>query len=103
MKKSKDVFRRWKTRSLKFKIITGIATVFACLVIPFFLLAIFVMLVTSSSFAAVFQSGLFYGLYAGAILLLIAFALFEFRTLGSWRVKKVNKRSEERRVGKECL
>lgn len=95
MKKSKDVFRRWKTRSLKFKIITGIATVFACLVIPFFLLAIFVMLVTSSSFAAVFQSGLFYGLYAGAILLLIAFALFEFRTLGSWRVKKVNKDLED--------
>lgn len=95
MKKSKDVFRRWKTRSLKFKIITGIATVFACIAVPFFLLAIFVMLVTSSSFGAVFQNGLFYGLYALAILVIIAFALFEFRTLGSWRVKKVNKDLED--------
>ncbi|MBD5584503.1 MAG: type IV secretory system conjugative DNA transfer family protein [Clostridia bacterium] len=95
MKKSKDVFRRWKTHSLKFKIITGILTALAFVVVPFFLLAVFVMLITSSSFGEVFHSGLFYGLFATAILGIVVFVLFEYRTLGSRRVKKVNKELED--------
>jgi len=95
VKKSKDVFRRWKTHGLKYKIITGIIAVFACFAVPFFLLAIMVMLIAGSSFGAVFQNGLFYGLYAAALLGIILFALFEYRTLGSRRVKKVNKDLED--------
>ena len=95
MKKSKDVFRRWKTHGLKFKILTGISIALAFITVPFFLVAVVVMLINGFSFAAVFESGLFYGLYALVILCLIAFVIYEYRTLGSKRVKKVNKELED--------
>lgn len=93
----KDVFRRWKTHGLKFKIITGIAFGIALLVVPLLLIALFVMVVTQSGFMAVWHSGLLYGLYAAAILAITLFLLFELRVIGSRRVLKVNKNLENSR------
>ncbi len=95
MAKKVDVFKRWKKRSLKFKIITGICLAAALIVLPLLLLALFVMVVSHSDFISVWSNGLLYGLWAIALLALAVFVLFEIRTLGSWRVLKVNKNLED--------
>lgn len=103
----KDVFERWKSRGIKFKILTGAIIVLGITVLPLPLLAVFVMLVTHTNFISVWSSALLYGLYAAAMLGIILFALFEYRTLGSRRVLKVNKDLEnshfmsEREIAKD--
>ena len=77
----KDVFGRWKSRGIKFKILTGAIIVLGITVLPLPLLAVFVMLVTHTNFISVWSSALLYGLYAAAMLGIILFALFEYRTL----------------------
>lgn len=105
--KKKDVFGRWKSRGIKFKILTGAGIGFGITVLPLLLLAVFVMLVTHTNFISVWSSALLYGLYAAALLGIILFALFEYRTLGSRRVLKVNKDLEnshfmsEREIAKD--
>lgn len=93
----KDVFHRWKTHGLKYKIITGIAFGLSLLVVPLFLLVLFIMLVTQCSFVETWNSGLLYGLYAAALLAITLFILFELRVIGSRRVLKVNKNLEDSR------
>lgn len=103
----KDVFGRWKSRGIKFKILTGAIIVLGITVLPLPLLAVFVMLITHTNFISVWSSALLYGLYAAAMLGIILFALFEYRTLGSRRVLKVNKDLEnshfmsEREIAKD--
>lgn len=93
--KSKDVFKRWKTRSIKFKIFTGILTALALLIVPAIVMAVLVMVISQSGFISVFSNKLFYGLWAAAELGIILFVLFEYRVMGSRRVKKVNKDLED--------
>lgn len=95
MKKSKDVFKRWKKRSLKFKILTGIGIAVALIVLPLLIFALLIMVFTHSSFASVWSNGLLYGLWAIALAAITGLVLFEIRTLGSWRVLKVNKNLED--------
>ena len=90
-----DVFKRWKKRSLKSKIILGILIAVALVVVPLIIAALLAMLFTRSSFVAVWHSGLTYGLWAVAMLGILLLVLFEFRTLGSRRVLKVNKDLED--------
>lgn len=89
-----NVFKRWKQRSLKFKIITALLLIAAFTIIPYFLLAVFVMFVSKTNFIGALHSGLLYGLWGVALLGILLFALFEYRTLGSRRVLKVNKELE---------
>lgn len=95
MKKSKDVFKRWKKRSLKFKILTGVGLAVALIVLPLLLFALLIMVFTHASFASVWSNGLLYGLWAIALAAITVFVLFEIRTLGSWRVLKINKDLED--------
>ena len=88
--KKHDVFKRWKKHGLVFKAITGTLIVLLLLVGPLLLLALFVMAITRSDFISVWSKGLLYGLYAAAELGITVYALFEWRTLGSRRVLKVN-------------
>lgn len=93
--KKKDVFQRWKKRSLKFKILTGIGIAVALIVLPLLFFALLIMVFTHSSFASVWSNGLLYGLWAIALAAITVFVLFEIRSLGSWRVLKVNKNLED--------
>lgn len=93
--KDKNVFKRWEKRSLKHKIISGAIAAIVIFVGPLLLLAVFVMLITHSTFLEVWRSGLLWGLYAAAVLSIIILILFEIRTLGSKRVLKVNKDLED--------
>lgn len=86
-----NVFKRWNRRSLKFKIITAMSIIAAVIFVPYILLAVFVMLVSKTDFIGALHSGLLYGLWGVALLGILLFALFEYRTLGSRRVLKVNK------------
>ena len=95
MAKNKDVFKRWKTRSIKFKIFTGILFALTLIVVPAILIAVLVMVISQSDFISVFSNKLFYGLWAAAMLAIIIFVLFEYRVMGSRRVKKVNKDLED--------
>ena len=90
-----NVFKRWKRRSLKFKIITTVSLILAFTIIPYFLLAVFVMFVSKTDFIGALHSGLLYGLWGVVLLGILLFALFEYRTLGSRRVMKVNKELED--------
>lgn len=91
----KDVFKRWKKRSLKFKIFTGIGLAIALIFGPLLIFAVLIMAFTHSDFASVWSNGLLYGLWAIALAAITVFVLFEIRTLGSWRVLKVNKNLED--------
>lgn len=93
--KKKNVFQRWKKRSLKFKILTGIGIAVALIVLPLLIFALLIMVFTHSSFASVWSNGLLYGLWAIALAAITGLVLFEIRTLGSWRVLKVNKNLED--------
>lgn len=95
MAKKIDVFRRWKQRSLKSKIILGIIIAGLVLAIPLILSALLTMLFSRSGFVAVWSKGLLYGLWGVMELGILLFALFEYRTLGSRRVLKVNKDLED--------
>lgn len=97
MKKKNNVFARWENHGIKFKIAVGIVTVLAVIVLPLFLLAFFVMLVYKMDFVAVWSNGLLWGVYVSAEAGLFLFGLFEYRTLGSRRVKKVNSDLENSR------
>ena len=90
MLNKKDVFARWKKHGIKYKIAVGSCLVLAFLAVPLLILAVIIALITRANFAAVWSNKLLWGLYAGAELAIILFALFEYRTLGSRRVKKVN-------------
>lgn len=90
MRNKKDVFARWKKHGIKFKIFFWTSFAIACIALPLLVLAVVVMLITRGSFASAFTNKLFWGLYAAAELAIFLFALFEYRTLGSRRVKKVN-------------
>lgn len=90
-----NVFKRWNKRSLKFKIITAVLFIAALIVLPYFLLAVFVMVVAKMNFIGAIHSGLLYGLWGVALLGILLFVLFEYRTLGSRRVMKVNKDIED--------
>ncbi|MCM1441355.1 MAG: type IV secretory system conjugative DNA transfer family protein, partial [Roseburia sp.] len=89
--KKNDVFKRWKKHSLKFKIFTGIGLAVALLILPLLLIALLIMAFTHTDFASVWNNGLLYGLWAIAVAAITVFVLFEIRSLGSWRVLKVNK------------
>ncbi len=91
----KDVFKRWKKRSLKFKIFTGIGLAVALIVLPLLLFALLIMIFSHSDFVSVWSNGLLYGLWAIAVGGITIFVLFEIRTLGSWRVLKINKDLED--------
>lgn len=91
MRNKKDVFARWRKHGIKFKIFFWTSFIAACIAVPMIILAVVVMLITRGSFASAFTNKLFWGLYAAAELAIILIALFEYRTLGSRRVKKVNK------------
>ncbi len=93
--RKKNVFQRWKKRSLKFKIFTGIGIAVALIVLPLLIFALLIMVFTHSSFASVWSNGLLYGLWAIALAAITVFVLFEIRSLGSWRVLKVNKNLED--------
>lgn len=93
--RKKNVFQRWKKRSLKFKIFTGIGIAVALIVLPLLIFALLIMVFTHSSFATVWSNGLLYGLWAIALAAITVFVLFEIRSLGSWRVLKVNKNLED--------
>lgn len=95
MAKKIDVFRRWKQRSLKSKIILGIIIVVLLLSVPLILSALLTILFLRSSFTEVWGKGLLYGLWGLIELGILLFALFEYRTLGSRRVLKVNKDLED--------
>ncbi len=97
MRNKKNVFARWEKHGLKFKIIVGALTVFIIVGLPLILLAAFVMLIFHTDFISVWSNKLLWGLYAAAELGLLLFALFEYRTLGSRRVKKVNSDLENSR------
>lgn len=58
MKKSKDVFKRWKKRSLKFKILTGVGLAVALIVLPLLIFALLIMVFTHASFASVWSLSL---------------------------------------------
>lgn len=90
MRNKKDVFARWRKHGIKFKIFFWTSFIAACIAVPMIILAVVVMLITRESFASAFTNKLFWGLYAAAELAIILIALFEYRTLGSRRVKKVN-------------
>lgn len=90
-----DVFKRWKKRSLKTKIIIGIAITIIIVTVPLIFAAVLTMLFMHSSFTAVWHSGLLYGIWGLFELGILLFALFEYRTLGSRRVLKVNKDLED--------
>ncbi len=93
--RKKNVFQRWKKRSLKFKIFTGIGIAVALIVLPLLIFVLLIMVFTHSSFASVWSNGLLYGLWAIALAAITVFVLFEIRSLGSWRVLKVNKNLED--------
>lgn len=103
----KEIFNRWKTRGLKFKILTGGAVLSAAAVLLLLILALFLTLVTKMNFIAVWGSPLLYGLYAAALLAIALFFVFEFRTPGSRRILKANKDLEnshfmsEREIAKD--
>ena len=56
---------------------------------------VLIMVFTHASFASVWSNGLLYGLWAIALAAITVFVLFEIRTLGSWRVLKINKDLED--------
>ncbi len=88
--KKKDVFKRWRKRSLKFKIFAGILIALLLIAGPFGLIAVILSFFNGFDFTKVWNSGLFYSLWGLAELGIIIYALFEYRTLGSRRVKKAN-------------
>lgn len=90
MNNKKDVFARWRKHGIKYKIVVGISFILAFLVVPLIILAAVVALITRVGFVNVWSNKLLWGLYAAAELAMFLFALFEYRTLGSRRVKKVN-------------
>lgn len=90
MKNERNVFARWEQRGIKFKIIMGVATVLCIVVLPMILIAAISMLIFRIDFISIWSNKLFWGLYAAAEGGLLLFALFEYRTLGSRRVRKVN-------------
>ncbi len=90
MGNKKDIFARWRKHGIKFKIFFWTSFIFLCIAVPMIILAVVIMLISRGSFSSVFTNKLFWALYAAAELAIILFALFEYRTLGSRRVKKVN-------------
>lgn len=90
MRKSPNVLAKWKKHSKKYKIISGLIIVFAIIVIPLPLAATLTMLVKHSSYFAAFKNWITYGVWLLAELLVLLYLLFEWRTLGSRRVLKVN-------------
>lgn len=90
MENKRDVFARWKKHGIKVKIFFWTSLIVACIAVPLLVLAVVVMLITHGSFVSAFANKLLWGLYGAAELAIFLFALFEYRTLGSRRVKKVN-------------
>lgn len=95
MLRGKDVFARWKTQKLSTKIISGIIAVLILYGAPLIVLAAAVALITRSSVASAFSTGWLYGLWGALCIAVTMWLLFEYRTLGSRRVKKVNKDLED--------
>ena len=90
MKNKKDVFVRWKKHGIKYKIVVAISLILALLSVPLLGLAAVIALITRADFIVVWSNKLLWGVYAGVELAIFLFALFEYRALGSRRVKKVN-------------
>ena len=90
MRKGPNVLARWKTRNRKFKIISGLIIVLAIIVIPLPLAAALSMLTMRVSYIAAFKNWVTYGIWLLVELLVLLYMLFEWRTLGSRRVLKVN-------------
>lgn len=93
--RDKDVFRRWEKHGIKFKILVGFGITALLLAAPLILIALFVMAITKTDFVSVWTSGLLWALYAAGEIGIILLVMFEYRTLGARRVKKVNKDLED--------
>lgn len=93
--KKHDVFKRWKQTKLSVRIITGIAVLLALYVAPLLIFAVAGSLLTRVGFAVIFRKLWLYGLWGAADIGITFWLLFEYRTLGSRRVKKVNKDLED--------
>lgn len=88
--KKKDAFSRWKEKKLSTKIITGIGVVILLYVAPLLVFAVAGSLLARIPFAEIFGKIWLYGLWGASAIGVTFYLLFEYRTLGSRRVKKVN-------------
>lgn len=95
MSKKDDVFRRWKEKKLSVKILIGVAVIAALLILPLLIIAGAGTVLAHIEFVAAFRELWLYGVWGLLELGLIFWALFEYRTLGSRRVKKVNRDLED--------
>lgn len=85
-----DVFKRWREKSPLVKVLSGIAFFLLVYAAPLILIAVLGAIFTNVGFFAVFKQGWLYGVWGVAAIGVTFWLLFEYRTLGSRRVKKVN-------------